>query len=151
MPIQNRIVNGGFESGTLFPWITMNAVVTSQFSHSGMFSARLQGGPVISYLAQFVPANSGATGATGTGSTGATGATGVTGPIGLFSQFQVSENAPNTTGSSAIPVGAAPITLKTITITGVPAGGRIWLTGIVGWESIVGDTIFQLQVLRGQP
>ncbi|MEC0093165.1 collagen-like protein, partial [Paenibacillus macquariensis] len=95
----------------------------------------------------------GATGVTGgtgvTGATGATGVTGATGPKGSFQQFQVSENTPNTTGSSAIPLSAVATTLKTITITGVPAGSSIWLTGIVGWQSTAGTTAIQLQVLRG--
>lgn len=101
----------------------------------------------------------GATGATGvTGAIGATGATGVTGAIGAtgatgatspFQKFQESENTPNTTGSSAIPLSTVATTLKTITITGVPVGSRIWLTGIVGWESTAGTTSLQLQVLRG--
>ncbi|WCF10991.1 hypothetical protein NDS46_14565 [Paenibacillus thiaminolyticus] len=78
--------------------------------------------------------------------TGATGATGTTSP---FQQFQVSENTPNTTGSSAIPLSAVATTLQTITITGVPAESRIWLTGIVGWEATAGSTALQLQVLRG--
>ncbi|MNT29172.1 hypothetical protein D3C72_1649020 [compost metagenome] len=75
--------------------------------------------------------------------------TGATGPTGSFQQFQVSENSPNTTGSSAIALGATATTLKTITITGVPAGSRIWLTGVVGWQSTLGNTAIQLQILRG--
>ncbi|MDY8049460.1 collagen-like protein, partial [Paenibacillus polymyxa] len=95
----------------------------------------------------------GATGATGvagvTGETGATGSTGVTGATGSFQQFQVSENTPNTAGSSAIPITSVATTLKTITIIGVPTGSRVWLTGIVGWESTAGNTSLQLQILRG--
>jgi hypothetical protein len=92
----------------------------------------------------------GATGVTGvTGVKGSTGVTGVTGATGAFQQFQVSENTPNTTGSSAIPIVDAATTIKTITITGVPAGSSIWLTGIVGWEATAGNTAIQLQILRG--
>ncbi|WP_216713099.1 hypothetical protein [Paenibacillus ehimensis] len=81
--------------------------------------------------------------------TGPTGGTGATGAAGIFQQFQVSENTPNTTGSSAIPITAVAITLKTITITGVSAGNSVWLTGIVGWESTTGTTVIQLQIFRG--
>ncbi|WP_240463817.1 hypothetical protein [Paenibacillus apiarius] len=95
----------------------------------------------------------GATGATGTtgvtGVTGATGVTGVTGATGIFQQFQVSENNPNTSGSSAIAISSVATTLKTITMTGVPTGSRIWLTGIVGWQDTAGNSILQLQILRG--
>ncbi|MEB9897278.1 collagen-like protein, partial [Bacillus cereus] len=83
------------------------------------------------------------------GATGATGVTGATGATSPFQQFQASVNTPNTTGSSAIPLSTVATTLKTITITGVPLGSRIWLTGIVGWESTTGTTVLQLQVLRG--
>ncbi|MFB9330813.1 hypothetical protein ACFFSY_33145 [Paenibacillus aurantiacus] len=92
----------------------------------------------------------GVTGATGpTGVTGATGPTGATGANGIFQQFQDSENSPNTSGSSAIPIVAATTVLKTITMTSVPAGSRIWLTGIVGWQSTAGTTSVQLQIVRG--
>lgn len=37
MTIQNLIVNGSFETGTLSPWVGMNATITSQYSHSGFF------------------------------------------------------------------------------------------------------------------
>jgi hypothetical protein len=54
MTIQNLIVNGSFETGTLAPWVSANTTITNLFSHSGTFSARLQGGPITSYIAQFV-------------------------------------------------------------------------------------------------
>ena len=73
----------------------------------------------------------GPTGATG--STGSTGATGITGA----------------TGSSANLITAVSSTLKTITITGVTAGNRIWLTEIVGWQDTSRNTLIQFQILRG--
>ncbi|WP_412762099.1 NTTRR-F1 domain, partial [Priestia endophytica] len=61
MSIQNLIVNGGFETGTLSPWFFSNAIVTNQFSHSNFYSARLQGGDTVSYIGQLVPVNPGDT------------------------------------------------------------------------------------------
>ena len=43
MSIQNLVVNGSFENGALPPWVGQNATVTTQFSHSGFWSARLLG------------------------------------------------------------------------------------------------------------
>jgi hypothetical protein len=60
MSIQNLIINGGFETGTLTSWSSTNTTVTSQFSHSGSFSARFQSSPFTSYIGQFVPLNPGA-------------------------------------------------------------------------------------------
>lgn len=59
MSIQNLIINGSFETGTLTSWISANTTVTSQFSHSGSFSARFQSSPFTSYIGQFVPLNPG--------------------------------------------------------------------------------------------
>jgi hypothetical protein len=59
MSIQNLIINGGFETGTLTPWSSANTTVTSQFSHSGSFSARFQSSPFTSFIGQFVPLNPG--------------------------------------------------------------------------------------------
>ncbi|MED1525643.1 NTTRR-F1 domain [Bacillus licheniformis] len=59
MSFQNLIVNGEFETGTLFPWSGVNTTITSQFSHTGYFSARFLGGTVTSYIAQFVSARAG--------------------------------------------------------------------------------------------
>ncbi|MFU1996368.1 NTTRR-F1 domain, partial [Priestia megaterium] len=59
MTIQNLIIDGGFETGTLSSWITANATITSQYSHSGFYSARLQGGATFSYVSQFVSVTAG--------------------------------------------------------------------------------------------
>ncbi|MED3977174.1 NTTRR-F1 domain [Priestia megaterium] len=59
MLIQNLIINGGFERGTLTSWSSANTTVTSQFSHFGSFSARFQSSPFTSYMGQFVPLNPG--------------------------------------------------------------------------------------------
>lgn len=37
MTIQNLVINGDFENGTLSPWISDNAAITNQYSHSGFF------------------------------------------------------------------------------------------------------------------
>lgn len=57
MSIENRVINGGFETGTFSPWVPSNATITSQFSHSGSFAARLFGGNVNSFIFQYVDAN----------------------------------------------------------------------------------------------
>ncbi|PFT70861.1 collagen-like protein, partial [Bacillus thuringiensis] len=57
----NIIQNSSFETGTLPPWVGSNAVVTNLCSHTGSFSARLTGGNVTSYIAQFVPVTAGST------------------------------------------------------------------------------------------
>ncbi|WP_269448557.1 NTTRR-F1 domain [Metabacillus kandeliae] len=59
MSLQNLIINGGFESGTFTPWTPQNASVTNTASHSGFFSASLQGGAVVSYVSQIVPISAG--------------------------------------------------------------------------------------------
>ncbi|WP_156900293.1 NTTRR-F1 domain, partial [Alicyclobacillus contaminans] len=59
MPFDNRIVNGGFETGSLSPWVGVNASVTGAASHTGFFSALLTGGGLNSFIYQFVPVNPG--------------------------------------------------------------------------------------------
>lgn len=59
MSIQNSVVNGSFEAGSLSPWAGQNAAVTTQFSHSGFWSATLLGGATVSFIAQFVPVDEG--------------------------------------------------------------------------------------------
>ncbi|WP_282034613.1 hypothetical protein [Metabacillus indicus] len=39
MSIQNKIVNGGFETGSFPPWSATGASITGLFSHSGSFAA----------------------------------------------------------------------------------------------------------------
>ncbi|CAG7651195.1 hypothetical protein PAESOLCIP111_06266 [Paenibacillus solanacearum] len=51
----NRLVNGGFETGSLSPFNGINAVVVSSNSHSGYFSVRLAGGTANAFMQQFVP------------------------------------------------------------------------------------------------
>jgi hypothetical protein len=55
--IENKISNGGFEICTFSPWIYSNATITSEFCHSGSFTARLFGGSVNSYLIHFAEVN----------------------------------------------------------------------------------------------
>ncbi|OEH86531.1 hypothetical protein BHU72_13040 [Desulfuribacillus stibiiarsenatis] len=59
MSFNELIVNGGFETGGLAPWVGLNAAITSQDSHSGFFAARLTGGAVNSYIFQTVPVTAG--------------------------------------------------------------------------------------------
>ncbi|MFB5588758.1 NTTRR-F1 domain [Bacillus cereus] len=56
--IKNRIVNGGFETGTLSPFIVNNpsfVSINSSNSHSGVYSAKLSGGLATAIIAQAVP------------------------------------------------------------------------------------------------
>ncbi|WP_222930645.1 NTTRR-F1 domain, partial [Bacillus wiedmannii] len=56
--IKNRIVNGGFETGTLSPFIVNNPSFVSiggLNSHSGVYSAKLSGGLATAIIAQAVP------------------------------------------------------------------------------------------------
>lgn len=50
----NRIINGGFETGSIYPFSASNVFITNTNSHLGVFSAQLVGGVMNSYLAQFV-------------------------------------------------------------------------------------------------
>ena len=43
MTIQNLIINGSFETGTLSPWIVTNTTITNQYSHSGFFRQDYKG------------------------------------------------------------------------------------------------------------
>ena len=56
--IKNRIVNGGFETGTLSPFIVNNPSfisINNSNSHSGVYSARLSGSLATAIIAQAVP------------------------------------------------------------------------------------------------
>ena len=56
--IKNRIVNGGFETGTLSPFIVNNpsfVSINNSTSHSGVYSAKLSGGLTNAIIAQAVP------------------------------------------------------------------------------------------------
>ena len=56
--IKNRIVNGGFETGTLSPFIVNNpsfVSINNSNSHSGVYSAKLSGGLTNAIIAQAVP------------------------------------------------------------------------------------------------
>lgn len=53
--INNRIVNGSFESGFLSPFTGTNVSLYSAASHSAPYSARLVGGAVSARLTQVVP------------------------------------------------------------------------------------------------
>ncbi|WP_180233422.1 NTTRR-F1 domain [Bacillus sp. AFS059628] len=56
--IKNRIVNGGFETGTLSPFIVNNpsfVSINNSTSHSGVYSAKLSGGLATAIIAQAVP------------------------------------------------------------------------------------------------
>ncbi|MFL1664405.1 NTTRR-F1 domain, partial [Bacillus cereus] len=53
--IDNRIINGGFENGTLCPFVTTNVVIDNKNSHSGSYSANLFGDTMNASLIQVVP------------------------------------------------------------------------------------------------
>jgi len=57
--VDNRIVNGSFESGSLAPFTGVNAVIITTNSHSGSRSVRLTGGTSNSFIQQFVPVSPG--------------------------------------------------------------------------------------------
>jgi hypothetical protein len=54
MSLNNLVVNGDFASGSLLPWLSLNAQITGVNSHSGLYSARLQGGNASAYLIQYL-------------------------------------------------------------------------------------------------
>ncbi|WP_179134083.1 NTTRR-F1 domain [Halobacillus massiliensis] len=59
MTIENRIINGGFETGSLAPWNGFNANVTSTASHSGQYSAQLILPSSLGFINQIVNASPG--------------------------------------------------------------------------------------------
>lgn len=59
LTIDNRIVNGSFESGSLAPFLSLNVVIDSSRSHSGFFSARMAGDTANAILYQVVPVSAG--------------------------------------------------------------------------------------------
>ncbi|MFZ7102488.1 MAG: NTTRR-F1 domain, partial [Peptococcaceae bacterium] len=59
MSLDNLIINGSFETNSFPPWVSQNATITRDFSHSGYFAVRLAGGILNSYIHQIVPVNAG--------------------------------------------------------------------------------------------
>ncbi|MBG9789037.1 collagen like protein [Brevibacillus laterosporus] len=59
MPFSNKVVNGDFETGTLFPWSFTNVSITNLQSHTGFFSALLFGDTANSLLFQAIPVTPG--------------------------------------------------------------------------------------------
>ena len=57
MSFNEQIINGGFETGAFSPWQELNAVITSEYRHSGFFAAQLEGGTSDAYIVQFLPLN----------------------------------------------------------------------------------------------
>src|SRR5690606_6693582 len=55
----NLIENGGFENGSLNPWISLNAEITSEFSHSDYFSVKLTDEQSVAFIGQFIPVQEG--------------------------------------------------------------------------------------------
>lgn len=53
--VRNILVNPGFETGAFYPWSSFHSAITAQFSHTGFFSARLEGEGVNSYIFQIIP------------------------------------------------------------------------------------------------
>lgn len=49
------IVNTGFETGAFPPWLQQNAIITSQYRHSGFFAAQLEGDAIGAFVVQFLP------------------------------------------------------------------------------------------------
>jgi hypothetical protein len=59
LTIDNRIINGSFETGGLTPWSGFDASITTMKTHSGYYSALLSGGASDAYVYQIVPVNPG--------------------------------------------------------------------------------------------
>ncbi|MEW4282455.1 NTTRR-F1 domain [Priestia koreensis] len=59
MDINNVVMNSGFESNSLQPWVSLNGLLSKNYSHTGSFSVILQGGNINAFLYQFVPAMAG--------------------------------------------------------------------------------------------
>ena len=57
--INNLIINGGFETGSLAPFISTNTFISTKHSHTGYWSARFPGGKCTSSLVQSVPVTPG--------------------------------------------------------------------------------------------
>lgn len=57
--IENRLINGSFETGAFPPWFGTNAAVTGLQSHSGYYAAQLAGGAANAFIYQFVPVAAG--------------------------------------------------------------------------------------------
>lgn len=58
LPFFDLVFNGGFEDGNLSPWIPFNASIKFFPSHTGFYSARLDGGNVNSYITQITNGSS---------------------------------------------------------------------------------------------
>ena len=59
MSFNELIVNGSFETGTFPPFVPFNAIITSQFSHSGFLAALLLGATSEAFISQTVPVTAG--------------------------------------------------------------------------------------------
>lgn len=57
--LENRIENGGFETGSLSPFTGTEAVIVDTNSHSGIFSVRMTGGTANAFVQLFVPVEPG--------------------------------------------------------------------------------------------
>nr|MDH3073334.1 NTTRR-F1 domain [Bacillus velezensis]MDH3104934.1 NTTRR-F1 domain [Bacillus velezensis] len=53
--MNNPIINGSFETGTLAGWSSANTQINSLFAHSGRYSAQFIGAQPYAYLSQIVP------------------------------------------------------------------------------------------------
>ncbi|MED0832735.1 NTTRR-F1 domain, partial [Bacillus siamensis] len=53
--MNNPIINGSFETGTLEGWSSANTQINSLFAHSGRYSAQFIGTQPYAYLSQIIP------------------------------------------------------------------------------------------------